>query len=98
MRSRRVGVPPSGLSFNLREFLVQGVEQSASRKKTVTVTFPTPVAEVRVRHGLGAKPKGFVIVNKSAAGQVFDSGTKWDRHFLYLLSDTPGITVTLEVI
>jgi len=85
------------LNPRLREWMRQHVEQAARARSQVSVTFPEADTDVRVRHRLPGLPTGYRMIRSDSAGSVYDGSRAGDRHYLYLRSNTAGITVTIEV-
>ena len=63
-----------------------------------TVTFNVANNEYEISHGLKRVPNGFIILNKSKASDVYDSGTAWTLSSIYLKCDTAGAVVKLIVL
>ena len=99
MRKQRMGVLPLGMPLQQREFYLQAVEPAVEKRQILTVTFPTANAEVRIRHKMGVRPVGFTVLKSNLTGgnTIYESGTRWDKNFLYLKSSEAGVTVTIEI-
>lgn len=47
-------------------------------------------AEIVVPHTLNGVPKGYIVINQSVAGSLYDSGTAWTTTNIYLKFDVAG--------
>jgi len=98
MSPRSRSLPPDVGPLDIR--FQQWFEQElgvASRKVSERVaTFPVADTQVRVRHNLPAIPTGYRVIQQSEAASIYNT-RKPDRFYVYLKSDTAGVTVTIEI-
>ncbi len=50
-----------------------------------------------VAHGLPYTPRGFLVINKSAAVDLYDGGTTWNTTSIYLKATVASVNVTVIV-
>lgn len=83
---------PGNLPTSVRE-LVEG------QVDAIDVTTPAlPGEELKIQHGLGRIPKGYIILKKTYhAMNDGESGTAWDRDFLYLKFSLDSRAITIGV-
>jgi hypothetical protein len=58
----------------------------------------TPNTEFEVDHNLGIIPSGFLVINKTAAVDLYASGTPWDETAIYLCATVRAVGVTIFVL
>lgn len=104
----RSKVPPDlgVLHPRLREWMKQTLEDTTRPQRIVTMTLPTAFDSTtsvttaltthRIRHRLPQPPEGWKVLSRDRAGEVWQ-GRDPDRFYLYLRTDTAGITVKLEI-
>lgn len=68
---------------------------------TIEITTPSSAGlELRIAHGLGRIPNGYIIVKRPYTGTAMDHGigsTSWDTVNLYLKFSVTDIALTLAV-
>jgi hypothetical protein len=96
----RLNVPLVLDQGRLIEWLKEDLSRQVERSVQVGHTFGTVVdTSERIRHGLGAVPKGWYVVEKDRACDVYRSATDKasDDRYIWLKSGTASAAVTLLV-
>ena len=96
----RLDVPHVLDQGRLIEWLKEDLARQVERSILVEHTFGAAVnTSERIRHGLGAVPKGWYVVEKDRACDVYRSSTDTvsDERYFYLKCDTASAVVTLLV-
>ena len=70
--------------------------QDNLRGTVLTVRFTAANTQQSVRHGLAFIPRNYIPINKTAAMDIYNGTTPFDRNNIYLRSSAIG-TVTLLV-
>lgn len=94
----RLEVPPVLDMGRLIEWLKEDLARQVERSVLATHTFEGTTSE-RIRHGLGAVPKGWYVVEKDRACDVYRASTDAasDERYIWLKCDTASAVVTLLV-
>lgn len=96
----RLDVPPIMDPGRMVEWIKEDLSRQVERSILVKYTFgATPDTSERIRHGLGAVPKGYYVVEKDRACDVYRAATdtaSTNRH-IWLKCNTASAAVTLLV-
>lgn len=86
-------------SFNLAQVLNGGLKFSDNFNGEILTLADTGPAdsEQTVPHSLKRLPTGFLVLRRSNAGVVYDSGTAWTTTTIFVKCSTGNATVTLFV-
>lgn len=96
----RLDVPPVLDPGRLIEWIKEDLARQIERSVRVTHTFGASAnTSERIRHGLGAVPKGWNVAEKDRACDVYRSGTDnaSDERYIWLKCNTASAAVTLMV-
>lgn len=89
------------MSYNLDPSLLNRLGAIESRQPSFPIEAITPSTTgnvFAVTHGLGRVPQGFIVVYKSGACDVYDSGAPWDDNAMYLRATAPDVLIRIQVI
>jgi len=72
--------------------------QGADPAGPFLTTAPATAGQIfSVQHGLGRLPRGWVVIYKSAACDVYDAGLKWDAQYIYLKATAANTILQLLI-
>lgn len=95
----RVEVPPITDQGRFIEWMENELAPEVVRKASVAHTFAAANTSERIRHGLGAVPQGYQVVEKDRACDVYRASgdTAADDRYIWLKCDTVDAAVTLWI-
>lgn len=95
MSRAKFPVDAEDLGVMTTEWIKGNVEEGSAPTRRHVFTFAASGTEYRIRHRIPTRASGWRIIRQDQPGQVYAT-RQADRFYLYLQSDTAGLTVTLE--